>query len=62
MAIESYVYDNSEVKKTGRTSSKKLGSGKMDVLFEITPTDPMIGSWKKWVRDRDLYEIDKEAK
>ena len=58
--IEHFVYGDAEVKKTGRTSSKKLPSGKPDVLFEITPVDHMTGSWKKWVRDRDLYEIDKE--
>jgi hypothetical protein len=55
--LENYVYDNSEVKLTSRKSEKTLGSGKKDVLFEITPTDPMTGSWKKWVRLTDLYKI-----
>jgi hypothetical protein len=52
-----YVYDNSEVKLTNRKSEKTLGSGKKDVLYEITPIDPFVGSWKKWVRLTDLYKI-----
>lgn len=52
-----YVLDNVEVKKTGRTASKKLRSGKVDELFEVTPVDEKIGTWKKWVRDAELFEV-----
>ncbi len=54
---ENYVYDNCEVVLTGRKSVKKLNSGREDILFEATPADRMSGSWKKWVRMSDLYEI-----
>lgn len=53
-----YVYDNTEVKKTGRTASKPLRSGKMDELIEITPVHTVIGMWKKWVREADLFVVD----
>ena len=52
-----YVYDNVEVVKTGRTASKPLRSGKVDELYEVTPIDTIIGSWKKWVRDAELFEV-----
>lgn len=55
--MSSYVFDNVEVKKTGRTASKKLKSGKVDELFEITPVDEAVGRWKKWVRDAELFEV-----
>ncbi len=52
-----YVYDNVEVVKTGRTAVKKLRSGTMDELFEITPIESIDGTWKKWVRLSELFEI-----
>jgi len=55
--MKSYVYDNVEVSKTGRTASKTLASGKEDVLFEITPVHQTTGMWKKWVRESDLFLI-----
>ncbi len=54
----SYVYDNTEVVKTGRTAARNLSSGKQDVQFEVTPKFPMNGNWKKWVRESDLYLIE----
>lgn len=51
-----YVYDGSEVKKTGRTA-KKEGVTKEMLLYEITPVDEMQGGWKRWVRLQDLYSI-----
>jgi len=54
---KSYVFENIEVKKTGRTAERKLKSGKVDHLLEITPADENIGRWKKWVRDAELFEV-----
>ena len=53
-----YVYENTEVVLTGRVGSRKLPSGKVDVLHEITPAASIAGVWKKWVRMMDLYVID----
>jgi len=44
------------VQLTGRKAQKKLRS-KIDELFEIKPTDRELGSWAKWVRMSDLYEV-----
>lgn len=54
---QTYVYENVEVQKTGRTAQKTLKSGSVDQLVEITPVDSMVGSWKKWVRDAELFEV-----
>jgi hypothetical protein len=54
---QTFVYENNEVVKTGRTAKKNLTSGKVDVLFEITPKDQTLGTWKKWVRDADLFTV-----
>lgn len=60
---KTYVFTNTEVKLTGRTANKELKStrkGKasvIHVLHEITPSDPENGSWKKWVRMAELFEI-----
>jgi len=61
--VKTYVYTNTEVRLTGRTANKELKStrkGKestVAVLHEITPADPENGSWKKWVRMAELFEI-----
>ncbi|MGZ8924443.1 MAG: hypothetical protein ACXW2E_01035 [Nitrososphaeraceae archaeon] len=60
--MTSYVYENVEVKKTNRTATKPLRSGKIDNLVEITPVQSIVGAWKKWVRESDLYIIDPEDK
>jgi hypothetical protein len=56
-----YVFEGTEVTKTGRRAEKKIPiPGKSQVrvfeMIEITPTDPDL-DWKKWVRPEDLYEI-----
>lgn len=56
--MSTYVFDNAEVQMTGRTAKKKLKSGKIDELYEITPLDPAIGTWKKWVREAELFEVE----
>jgi hypothetical protein len=52
-----YVYDNVEVIKTGRMAKKELRSGKVDELFEVTPVEAFDGTWKKWVRLSELFEV-----
>ena len=57
-----YVYNGSEVVLTGRTAERKRKTTKRvqtreDILHEITPADDEEGSWKKWVRLDELYEI-----
>lgn len=64
--MTAYVWNGSEVQLTGRTARKegKAPSGRtgrarqrIDILYEIEPTDKEDGSWKKWVRMNELYEI-----
>ena len=63
--VKTYVFQNTEVKLTGRTANKELkptrrtkpGEQNVATLFEITPVDPMNGTWKKWVRMEELFEI-----
>lgn len=57
--METFVYEGSEVKKTGRTAQKILTAGvrtKEMTLVEITPVDTTF-DWKKWVRPEDLYTV-----
>jgi len=54
---ETFVYDDIEVKKTGRTASKPVPGGKFVTLCEITPNDPDVGTWKKWVNPSSLFII-----
>jgi len=54
---KTYVYNNTEVVLTGRTASKKLLKT-VDVLYEVKPIDGEQGSWKKWIRFTELYEIE----
>jgi hypothetical protein len=68
MTDDSYVYNEVEVVLTGRKAAKEVkGSGrrvatKTHMLYEITPKNNDEGSWKRWVRITDLYQIviDKE--
>lgn len=60
---KNYVHNDTEVKLTGRAAEKLIPAvgrkkePRITYLYEITPTDPEVGSWKKWVRMVDLYEI-----
>lgn len=54
---QKYVYDNIEVTMTGRKAKKVLRSGNEDELFEVTPVHSVAGSWKKWVRKAELFEV-----
>lgn len=61
MADKTYVYEGIEVRKTGKTASKQLSSGRTDELVEVTPVDKMQGSWHKWARPTDLFEVSQGA-
>lgn len=58
-----YLCDNIEVKLTGRIAEKEVGKEgsrrgvRTDTQHEITPADNEEGTWTKWVRLSDLYEI-----
>ena len=52
-----YVYHETEVILTVRTATKPLRNEKIDTIHEITPADKENGSWKKWVRIKELHEI-----
>jgi hypothetical protein len=62
---KTYVHDGLEVRLTGRKAKKeprengtRLRAGqKTSTIHEITPTDAETGSWKKWVKMTDLFEI-----
>lgn len=54
---KSYVYENTEVVKTGREATRTLSSGKTDVQVEITPKSNDCGVWKKWVREVELFTV-----
>jgi len=56
MTDKVYVYNETEVVKTGRVAKKQLRK-RVDEKFEVTPKDKENGSWKKWVHETDLYEI-----
>lgn len=56
---ETYVYEGTEVIKTGRTASRKAGTV-TDTLYEIKPASQHAVSWLKWVKERDLYKVDKK--
>jgi hypothetical protein len=52
-----YLHEGIEVVKTGRVASRPFKSGKVDELLEITPQNPVVGKWTKWVREADLYIV-----
>jgi len=61
---ETFVYDGTEVVKTGREAVKEIKSAvstnkppRKMVLVEITPADSDVGDWKKWVDPSHLYVI-----
>lgn len=53
-----YIYNELEVVLTGRTAIKRVGlRGRQDILYEIEPLNKEDGSFKKWIRMGELYEI-----
>ena len=57
---KTYLLDDVEVVFTGRVAKRTLKNNKVDERYEITPADAENGSWKKWVRKAELYEIEEE--
>lgn len=61
--METYVFEDTEVKKTGRIATRKVKTlpnspAREMTLVEITPVDEVF-DWKKWVDPAQLYEISK---
>ena len=54
---KTYVHEAAEVVLTGRVAQKTLRSGKIDEVVEIKPANAENGSWKKWVKMSELFEI-----
>lgn len=55
--METFVYEGTEVRKTGRVATKTLPIKNKELqLVEITPVDTTF-DWKKWVRPDDLYLV-----
>lgn len=57
---KTFVYDGTEVRKTGRTAVRKISQapGKQPrelLIVEITPVSEF--DWKKWVSPDQLYEV-----
>jgi hypothetical protein len=61
MSEQTYLYQDVEVRKTGRTAERTLRNNKVDNRFEITPVQKIDGVWLKWVRDVEMYKIEKEV-
>ena len=55
---KTYLLDDVEVVFTGRIAKRNLKNDRIDERFEIKPANNELGSWTKWVRITDLYEIE----
>jgi len=57
---KTYLYNNVEVKLTGRYTTKKRTRQRQEIdvyVFEVEPVDTFDGAWKKWANDEDLLDI-----
>lgn len=66
MNNQTFVHEGVEVELTGRNAQRQTtrrttrGSvPRIEILVEIAPVDKETGSWKKWVKKEELYEISK---
>lgn len=60
MTEKTFVYDGTEVRKTGRKATKQsrtLNGAKTIEIVEITPVDPDL-EWKKWVNPDELFAVE----
>jgi len=55
--MKTYVLNDTEVKLTGRVAKRKGPGGKETELVEVSPSDEDNGTWKKWVPQSSLFEI-----
>lgn len=56
--IKTYLLDDIEVVHTGRTAKRKLKKERIDERVEVKPANSAEGTWTRWVRETDLYEIE----
>ena len=61
---KTYIFEGTEVKKTGRTATKqiKMAGGKLRELMleEISPVSTDEFPWTKWISPDQLYEVNNE--
>jgi hypothetical protein len=64
MSEKTYVYEDIEVKLTGRVATRqgkravsRSEAKAIETLYEIEPVDPLV-KWLKWVRIDQLFEIE----
>lgn len=62
MSEKTYVYENVEVRKTGRTATRpSISKNNSEItLYEITPLHEYDGLWKKWVMENALFTISEQ--
>lgn len=51
-----YIHEGVEVQLTGRVAERKMTNSTAE-LVEITPVDKDVGSWKKWVSKKSLFDV-----
>jgi hypothetical protein len=57
---ETYLFNNVEVKLTGRYTTKTRIRSRQEVqvvVYEVEPVDEFNGTWKKWANEEELLEI-----
>lgn len=60
MKEKTYVSGDVEVRKTGRFATKTIPGGKTIKIVEITPVSEYDGTWKKFVQEASLFEIQED--
>lgn len=55
--MDTYIFEETEVKLTGRKAARPTASGKQVELVEITPVNEYDGTWKKWTSMNVLYKV-----
>lgn len=58
MNNDKYVWNNVEVRLTGRIATRMLRNKREVKLYEVEPADPEQGSFKNWVQITELYKIE----
>jgi hypothetical protein len=59
---KTYVFENVEVRLTGRIAKKPSTVNNKIILiqYEVTPADEEGITWKKWAKESDLFTISEE--